>query len=49
MAVGVLAFLVRLVPVLRGPGGLTGVYAYDDGVHFGAAGMLEPGFRILLQ
>ncbi|MBA8795004.1 hypothetical protein FHX74_002632 [Friedmanniella endophytica] len=43
VAVGVLAFLVRLVPVLRGPGGLTGVYAYDDGVHFGAALALVQG------
>jgi alpha-1,2-mannosyltransferase len=36
LTVGMLAFLVRLVPVLRG-GGLHGVLGYDDGVYFGAA------------
>jgi alpha-1,2-mannosyltransferase len=36
VAIGVLAFVARLLPVLRG-GGLTGVLGYDDGVYFGAA------------
>ncbi|MGI8457132.1 MAG: hypothetical protein ACR2LI_03315 [Propionibacteriaceae bacterium] len=35
-AVGVLAVIMRLVPVLRG-GGLFGLGNYDDGVHFAAA------------
>ena len=38
----VLAFLVRLVPVLAG-GGLTGLLGYDDGVYFGGAIALEQG------
>ena len=37
-----LAFLVRLVPVLRG-GGLFGLNDYDDGVYFGAAIALVHG------
>jgi Predicted integral membrane protein len=36
------AFLARLVPVLRG-GGLRGILAYDDGVYFGAADALLSG------
>jgi hypothetical protein len=36
LGLGVLAFVVRLVPVLRG-GGLHGVLAYDGGVYFAAA------------
>lgn len=38
----VLAFLVRLVPVLAG-GGLTGLHDYDDGVYFGSAIALTQG------
>ncbi|MCY7372478.1 MAG: glycosyltransferase 87 family protein [Spirochaetaceae bacterium] len=38
----VVAFLARLVPVLRG-GGLHGILAYDDGVYFGAADSLLSG------
>lgn len=41
-AVGTLAFLARLLPVLRG-GGLDGVLAYDDGVYFAAAEALVFG------
>lgn len=41
-ALALLAFLVRLVPVLRG-GGLEGVVDYDDGVYFGAAVALVHG------
>jgi alpha-1,2-mannosyltransferase len=37
-----LAFLARLVPVLRG-GGLNGLLGYDDGVYFGAADALVSG------
>ena len=33
IAVAVIAFLVRLVPVLRG-GGLFGIGNYDDGVYY---------------
>jgi alpha-1,2-mannosyltransferase len=36
LCLGAVAFLARLVPVLRG-GGLHGVLAYDDGVYFAAA------------
>src|ERR1044072_4376607 len=36
LGVGLLAFVARLLPVLRG-GGLHGVLGYDDGVCFGAA------------
>jgi hypothetical protein len=36
------AFLARLLPVLRG-GGLRGILAYDDGVYFGAADALLSG------
>jgi alpha-1,2-mannosyltransferase len=36
IAVAVIAFLVRLVPVLRG-GGLFGIGNYDDGVYYAAA------------
>ena len=38
----VLAFTVRLVPVLRG-GGLRGVLGYDDGVYYSAADALLSG------
>jgi 4-amino-4-deoxy-L-arabinose transferase-like glycosyltransferase len=37
-----LAFVARLVPVLRG-GGLNGLLGYDDGVYFGAADALVSG------
>jgi alpha-1,2-mannosyltransferase len=40
--VGVSAFALRLVPVLRG-GGLTGVLGFDDGVYYGAADALLGG------
>lgn len=36
------AFLARLIPVLRG-GGLDGVYGYDDGVYYTAAASLLAG------
>jgi hypothetical protein len=40
VALAVLAFLARLLPVLRG-GGLLGLGAYDDGVYYtGAAGLV---------
>jgi alpha-1,2-mannosyltransferase len=35
-AIGLLAFVVRLVPVLIG-GGLLGIHGYDDGVYMGSA------------
>ena len=40
--IGGLAFLIRLVPVLRG-GGLYGLINYDDGVYFGSAVALVHG------
>ena len=42
VAVAVLAFLVRLVPVLRGAG-LRGLLGYDDGVYFAGAAALVSG------
>ena len=41
-ALFLLAFVARLVPVLRG-GGLTGLLGYDDGVYFGAADAVLSG------
>lgn len=43
VVVVVAALLARLVPVLRARGGLGGIYAYDDAVHFGAALALMHG------
>jgi alpha-1,2-mannosyltransferase len=42
VAVAVIAFLFRLVPILRG-GGLSGVGDYDDGVYYSAATALVHG------
>jgi alpha-1,2-mannosyltransferase len=42
LCLGAMAFVARLVPVLRG-GGLHGVLAYDDGVYFAASEALAFG------
>jgi hypothetical protein len=42
VGIAAVAFLARLLPVLRG-GGLMGVLAYDDGVYFGGAEALVFG------
>ena len=42
VGIGVVAFLARLLPTLRG-GGLSGLGVYDDGVYYAAAASLVAG------
>ena len=42
VALAVLAFLARLLPVMRG-GGLSGLGVYDDGVYYSGAAAMVAG------